>query len=268
VEALAQSPDVEARIRRGLEPPVPDDQVARWVDALDSTDPRWRRVAEEALSIIGRPANRLLIAKLADPDRKAADRALAFLLTVAGDDLDAELQRASRSEDPALRAGAVAAQIRRTDDAGAERYASALDADEAVVRAAAARALAAVGQTRADEIVLERAGTDAVLDVAFLDGVEERTASELRRRLALQLLESPDADVRRRAIEVLTPVRDDESLSALVAHLPGAPLDEKYEIMEAVATSRLPGAANTMIDLVTHVDPQIRQVAQRYVAER
>jgi HEAT repeat protein len=268
VEALAQSPDAETRIRRGLERPVPDEQVARWVDALDSADPRWRRVAELALQIIGAPANRRLIAKLADPDRQAADRALTFLLTVAGDDLDSELERASRADDPALRAGAVAARIRRTGDRGAERYASALDAEEAVVRTAAARALAAVGQDRADAIVLERAGTDGPTDIAFLKGVQERPAGEMRRRLALRLLESSDPNVRRRAIEVLTPVEDEQSLDALVAHLRGAPLDEKYEIMEAVASSRLPRAANTMIDLVTHVDPQIRQVAQRYVSER
>jgi len=267
--ALGRAPDAETRLRRGIDRPVPEARIRRWIDALASSDPRTRRVAATALRVIGAPAHRPLIARLADPDRRVAARAQAYLLEVAGDELDRELQRAARSDDASLRAGAVAARIRRSEGPdGATRHASALDDPAPIVRAAAARALAAVGQSEADALVLERAGDEAMVDVAFLDGVAQRPGTSIRETLALRLLDSDDPDVRRRAIEVLTPASDATVLEALVQRLPAAPLDEKQQILESVATSRVPEAATTLVDLVTHVDPQIREAAQRYVAER
>lgn len=267
VQGLAAAPDGPEFIEEHLsETDVPAAEQQRWVQMLASPRQRVQAVTVAALDAIGPRVHPLLVRQLAAPEPEMRARALAFLSTRVDERLMAELKRASRADSATLRAGALTARIRLAQSPEElESLLFGLDDPAVRVQVAVARGLAASALPSIDrELEARLDSMEGPVKRALLEGAANRPDPSVARGWAMAMLRADQPDVRRAAVRVLTPAPSEASIQALEAYLRTAPPAEKVFAVEAIGTSRVPGAGQLLVELVTDPDPEVRKAALAY----
>lgn len=265
---LGRRPDGPQYVARRLRMAEPaEGEATAWVEGLDRTSVRERRVAEGAVTGLGSRARPALVAALGAPSPSLRRRALAELRR--GEDpetLERELEAALRTGEDEVRAGAAGALIAIEGLPAASGRLELLRDESGRVQRAAARALAQLPSESMDaqlSAMVPELSVEA--QSGLLEGARVRKDPAFVELLAQRLLVSEDPGVRRLALESLHPARTEPTLRQLVDHVRTAPLDEKILAMEAIGASSLPSAGDLLVSLVTDVDPEVRKAALAYV---
>lgn len=278
-EELARSASPLARLYavRGLARLVPD-EPARGVLTSALGDADWRVVSEAALAL-GDPQYPGVVGLLIDALAHRSFHVRASVCAALGEKGEetarvTEVLERVAEEDPSrtVRGAALEALVAiLPSELGAERIAAAIDSDDFVVRAAAARAAGTLDASRAIPL-LSRFARDTDLTVRG----EALTALGSHRTLAAQALlvehaTGDDMGLRMAAIQALAPMATADHVDALAQSITTAAGDGAAEVkfLAARALADLGGdrARAVIAVLLGDESPYVREVARAELAE-